>query len=516
MGDFPLNGSGVCVGCQPGVLAMTPSGTIPYWPNSCGPNDMAGPFTSSLFFTNPTLQDALTTTAYSYTVSFEIYLESGSAYQVFFENNSGANIFAWDQTAQKFWWAWNSGSYFSTHTFSPSCHHVDLIFNGLGGEMFVDGVSEVFVPSIYYWPAGDFILGADSGGSWPVTSYIKDFVVTNNQIPAPTLTRTPCSVQAVTPFPSNPVFVPTMTWEGSNTDEMSVIYDAVSPHWKAAYMANGFVSSVIGSTESADGVHWTHNGQPIIGSGWGGESGTANGPDLVKVGSQYRVYYCSNSGPRKMAYSSDFVSWSIAGTDAIPTSSIPGMALWYDSAYFDGGTGTVFMLATGNCAIVPRYRECAFFSVDGGLTFKPLQLGPLQTMDVGNGGMYGGAHTILYFNGLYHTWYHAGYAGGDAPTTLWHAYSKDFINWIPDVAATLPIAGNEMGETNCNQLGNPSLIQAPGGVQMYFGATDNVAPRGVVGFASYSGTLADFADCVLVSVTYSPSIYLNRRLKLRQ
>ncbi len=288
---------------------------------------------------------------------------------------------------------------------------------------------------------------------------------------------------------SNPVLTASAAWEVKSVGEPNVRY--VNGQYVMVY-SGGWGAPGLGLATSPDGITWTkYAGNPIIGQGGGGYSGTAVRGDFIMDGSEYRVYFSdsTSNGNIRLATSSNGTSYTLMSTFAIAKNAVPGFSGWENTGtYFDGTNW--WMLAEGHANSGPIWQICLFESTDGGLTYSFVS-GPLTSLQVSSGGMYGGPRSIVKVGSVYNLWYHAAESGGFVPTEVWHATSTDLIHWTPDSGPTIPLAGNGMGMVDPDQTGDTSIVQTPAGqTYLYFDGTDNAHAVSKIGFAIYDGTLA--------------------------
>jgi hypothetical protein len=353
----------------------------------------------------------------------------------------------------------------------------------------------------------------------PTPTPTPNYTATNT--PTPWVTPTPMGtiVPCGTPFPTVfvtaavPVLVGAGTTSGGQDGnwlaEPTVIMGADGVTLWMLYSGaceGGVGTEAVYLATSTDGLSWTkYQSQPVLGQGHGGESGYARAAEWTKVGSTYYVYYNVNgqiwyttttnghtfTTPTQLLTTLEFQN---AGLCNIP--------LAYDSfgvAY----NGTSYW----GLACVPIQGSCLPWSGRGWIewlfgasgptgTFVPIMPVPLDSMTStapGQSGQLYCARQQIKVSSRWHAWPFFGY-----PTSIWHSTSLDGFNWQTDATAVLPLPTSPFyGLTACNQLADPSVVEAYGSTFMYFSANDNANAKGNIGVAVYNGTLAQYNSCTL-------------------
>lgn len=301
----------------------------------------------------------------------------------------------------------------------------------------------------------------------------------------------PLVIDGVTPNTTNPIIFPNQYWEGNATYEPSVIND--NGVLKMTYTA-GWDYAGLGMAQSTDGINWTKisNG-PVVGQGMAGEL-YASRSTFLKVGNEYRIYFADKNPDAniRLATSTDGLHFTVQAQNVVSKNDVPGAYGWANSGvYFDGTTW--WMLLDSYLGHDEWWATHLFKSTDGGHTFQHVA-GPLGTLQVNTGGMYGGNRAFVKIGDTYHTWYHAGYITSTLPTAVWHATSKDMINWVPDAQALIPIKGSEMGLYLPDQTADTSMIEFHGKTFLFHDADDNSYGMSRIGVATFNGTLEHYVN----------------------
>jgi len=255
---------------------------------------------------------------------------------------------------------------------------------------------------------------------------------------------------------------------------------------------------------TTDGVTWTKYGTtPVLGQGYGGQTGYARAAQWAKFGGTYYVYY-EHVGQIYYATSSDGYTFSgghlMLDTTQFQTAGFCATAINYDSfgvAY--NGTnywGLACIPIQGTC--LPwsgrSWIEWLFSCNTATGVFMPAMPVPLDSITssaAGQSAQLYCARQEIKVGSRWHAWPFFGY-----PTSIWHSTSLDGVNWQTDSSATLPLPGaNFYGLTNCNQVADPSVVEFEGKSLLLFSANDNANAKGNIGVAVYNGTLASFDAC---------------------
>jgi hypothetical protein len=280
---------------------------------------------------------------------------------------------------------------------------------------------------------------------------------------------------------ANPILSPTGR-EGAWILEPTVLYE--SGTFKMIYTTNnGNWSSPamqFGYATSRDGGSWTKYGaNPIFGMGVGGESGTVNQPELLKLGSTYYLYYTGQPGARRnVATSTDLVTWSIAATNIL---ALPGSVTSWNNSTVVSDSGTLKMLVEGYTGSVWE----VFYATSSDALHWTIGNGghPLTTLQIAPGGMYGGPFLWpVRVGGLWQLWYHASPVAGQLPTNIYHATSPDLTTWTKTTPS--PVLTHAGSGIELDQVADPSIVIAGTTAYMFYDGDDNVTLRGAIGLAT--------------------------------
>lgn len=287
----------------------------------------------------------------------------------------------------------------------------------------------------------------------------------------------------------NPIIEPTLPLETTATYEPNVIFENGK---FTMWYSGGWNAPGVFRAESADGLTWTKSATPVIGQGYGGVSGVACRPTVIVVDGVYYCYYASkiaNLSNWMRVSSTDGVTWSSPTVVAAYT-LIPGRSGFANSTvWVEDGTWYGLVEAFGGGS--PQWAIYLMSSADGvSWTVLNGEL-PLSTLQVAEGGMYGGANLFRSgaVEGTYHLFYHACPTGGTTPTNIYHASSTDKVNWTRTTAPVLLYDGDEMGY---DQIADASVFESDGRLYLFYDQTDNEAESAYIGVAELEGGIEDF------------------------
>lgn len=287
----------------------------------------------------------------------------------------------------------------------------------------------------------------------------------------------------------NPIIEPTLPLETTATYEPNIVFeDGKFTMW----YSGGWKAPGIFRAESLDGLTWSKSATPVIGQGYGGVSGAACRPTVVKVGATYYCYYASATGPGSnwmRVSSSNGVTWG-SPVAVAPYDLIPGRVGFANSAVWVED-GTWYALVESHRVDLQTWAIYLMSSVDGA-SWTLLNSGaPLSSLQVAPNGMYGGPNLFRSgkYNGVYHLFYHAAPGSGILPTNLYHATSTDKINWTKTADPVLEYTGDGMG---FDQIADPSVFESGGRLYLFYDQTDNAAESAYVGVAEIAGGIEDF------------------------
>jgi predicted GH43/DUF377 family glycosyl hydrolase len=209
------------------------------------------------------------------------------------------------------------------------------------------------------------------------------------------------------------VLVPTQTWEGDIILTVSIIFEGGT--FKAWYSAgrieSGTFAGNIGYATSGDGVTWSkYEKNPVLtGSSGSFDSFSISFPSVLRVGSQYFMYYRGYDGGTSrigLATSSDGISWNKYDHNPLFSGSQP-------SAVFLDNKWVMWYLKSGGIG----YSD----SSDGkAWTNAPVSLRIPSGYDLAYAPM------VVVAGGVYHMWFSA---QNDASSRLFYANSTDGKKW---------------------------------------------------------------------------------------
>ena len=297
-----------------------------------------------------------------------------------------------------------------------------------------------------------------------------------------------------------PVLLPTEPWETSCVCEPQVYWDNHQNEFRM-YYRGGWSQFAVGIATSKTGVTWKkYKGNPVYGRGGSNVSSLIDGGQPYVFREKKNKYWLFTThmwDKMNIATSKDGYTWT---PQTISISHPPGCRAWgnrvvwienrdaigrkkfktylmLQEAGFRGGVWSIFLYKSRN-----------------GLHWNIQNDGaPLSSLGMGlGGGMYGGPSfanvngtlTPRNSSGIYNLWYHAAPAGkGNLPTDIYHAASKDLINWKISLCET-PVLKHSGKGWEYDQTADPSPIITPdGGAFLYYDADNNVVGKASIGMA---------------------------------
>jgi predicted GH43/DUF377 family glycosyl hydrolase len=134
-------------------------------------------------------------------------------------------------------------------------------------------------------------------------------------------------------YGSNPVLVPSLSWEGNRIYGPAVISD--TGIYKVWYSGFDGTTTRIGYATSPDGVVWTKHGNPVLDVGtsatW--EDVSVSRPSVVKMGTTYHMWYTGRDGLYYRighATSTDGINWSKDPANPVLDTGVSGSWDWID------------------------------------------------------------------------------------------------------------------------------------------------------------------------------------------
>ena len=303
-----------------------------------------------------------------------------------------------------------------------------------------------------------------------------------------------------------PVLFGNGKWEMNAVQEPQVFWDAQNDEFRMYYRGGWGIQSV-GIATSKTGVTWKkYEKNPVFGGGGSNISDPVSGFQPYVLRERMDLYWLyTTMSPSKghsnmsLASSKDGYLWTKQDiTISLPKgcSSWGNRVVWIEDRNFSDTNNNIKSKKT-----YLMLQECAhglwniflFTSADG---FKWEVLnngGPLSSLAIGSGGgMFGGPSfanvngtlTPRNSSGLYNLWYHAAPAHkGVLPTDVYHAASKDLINWTISNNDN-PVLKHSGKEWEYDQTADPSPVITPdGGAFLYYDGDDNRSGKAAIGVA---------------------------------
>jgi Concanavalin A-like lectin/glucanases superfamily len=280
--------------------------------------------------------------------------------------------------------------------------------------------------------------------------------------------------------PSNPVLQPTESWEEPALQEPNLLYeDGLYKLW----YSGGWDHQRIGYATSADGVTWAKCPiNPVLGAGSGGEPGDVVGRGFVlKVEGTYHLYYNDDFHDEKLATSSDGIHWASQGP-VIDRAQL-GVSLCGNASVWLEGTKWHMLLEAMLNGVWEMWPLC---STDG-RTWEPMSTAPLRSMQIAEGGSYGGP-MVIKRGERYYCWYHAAPVADTLPTAIYRASSTNLVNW--NVYSSIPVVSLTQ-QWEVDQVADPTIIEADGRCIMMIDQVRNPPnpPRSGLGLIAFDGPL---------------------------
>jgi len=230
-----------------------------------------------------------------------------------------------------------------------------------------------------------------------------------------------------------------------------------------AFELGGHFESVCIATAPRPEGPWTrYANNPVIGDGGLNIYASCRMSSQLHIGNEYRIYFRDDDTNNEPAYA--------GGPD--------------------------------HCVGRPAYFLWLFESTDGAQTFHSASPDELKGLnpDPTDTSLYAGGRATVLINGHWHTWTHAGF-----PSSLYHGESYDKYNWKTDPNAIATPYLNQFGLIACDQSADASLLEANGNLYLFYDGTDNTHGTGAIRYSKYTGSLADYDNCLIVTPTFTPT-----------
>ena len=302
-------------------------------------------------------------------------------------------------------------------------------------------------------------------------------------------------------FDIGAVLLPTEPWEETCVCEPQVYWDADQDEFRM-YYRGGWGNMSVGIATSKTGINWTkYKNNPVYGGGGSNVTGLFEGgqPYVFRERKdKYWLFTTHRWDKMNIATSKNGYTWTPQDVE-IPhppgCSAWGNRVVWIEKTYKTNETresNTYFMLQ--EAGFKGGVWSIYLYISKNGLKWEIQNNGdPLSSLGMGLGGsMYGGPSfanvngtlTPRNSSGIYNLWYHAAPAGkGNLPTDIYHAASKDLINWKISLCET-PVLKHSGKGWEYDQTADPSPIITPdGGALLYYDADNNVVGKASIGMA---------------------------------
>lgn len=263
-------------------------------------------------------------------------------------------------------------------------------------------------------------------------------------------------------------------WDSLSISDPDVTYDGTG--YKMWYSGTNLnLNGSIGYAASADGLLWakiTLNPVFIKDSGDPSELEVGT-PNVLKIGNEYKMWYLSTalySGPGNEVYRiklasspNGFDNWTRYGFVFRRSSAswesegvVPGTIMFLNNQY------QMWYSARNS---VGTWQIGYAYSSDGiNWTREP---NPVLTASLSWEGTTVAASNVIYKDGIYHMYYHAGPV---VPLYIGHAVSSDGINWTKDPDPILQRGG--FADFDRNMIAAPTVIRVANKLRMYYAGHD--------------------------------------------
>jgi hypothetical protein len=303
-------------------------------------------------------------------------------------------------------------------------------------------------------------------------------------------------------YNNNPIFIASQVWESASVFEPSIIFeDNMFKMW----YSGGDYNPYIGYATSTDGITWTKPyTTPILGSGYGGESGIACRSSVFKDNGTYYMYYSNGIGYPgnylKRATSTDGITW--ANNIKVLDVGTWDLSLANSHVWIEGSTW--YMIYEGKLS-TGLWQSGLATSTDG-LTWTKSGANPLSSLAVLNGKTASGVH-IQKVGSTYYAWYQ-GCNNTAIPTFIYCAHSTNLTSWT--IIDATPILGITQVNFEFDQVADPFLIEVNGKTFFYYEGYNNYRQyTAAIGVAIYEGTIANLIANITVTKTVSLELEQN-------
>ena len=297
------------------------------------------------------------------------------------------------------------------------------------------------------------------------------------------------------------VLVPSEPWEQTCVCEPQVYWDTYQDEFRM-YYRGGWNNMSVGVATSKTGVFWKkYEGNPVYGGGGSDVIGLAEGGQpfvFREEKNKYMLFTTHRWDGMHIATSKDGFTWI---PQNVSISHPPGCSAWgnrvvwtEENRVFNETRKVKTYLMLQEAGYRAGVWSIFLYKSRNGLKWEILNDGlPLSSLQMGlGGGMYGGPSfanvngtlTPRNSSGIYNLWYHAAPAGkGNLPTDIYHAASKDLINWKISICEN-PVLKHSGKGWEYDQTADPSPIITPdGGALLYYDADNNVNGEASIGMA---------------------------------
>jgi uncharacterized repeat protein (TIGR01451 family) len=171
-------------------------------------------------------------------------------------------------------------------------------------------------------------------------------------------------------YGSNPVLVPSLSWEGSRVYGATVISD--TGIYKVWYAGSNGTTTRIGYATSPDGITWTKYGSNSVldvGPAGSWDDKYVSRPSVIKIGATYHLWYTGNDGITDRvghATSFDGITWVKDPANPVLDIGAPGAWDWID-VYAPSvvAYGDKYLMWYSGGTLPPKYQTGFAISNDG-------------------------------------------------------------------------------------------------------------------------------------------------------
>lgn len=269
------------------------------------------------------------------------------------------------------------------------------------------------------------------------------------------------------------------------------------------FYRGGWNSQAVGRATSSDGVHWTKfNGNPVFGTADGVQGGQPWVHIDNSTGTMW-LFTTENCCDPAKAHGVNIATATDGGFNwtQFPNVSVPlpacgslfgNRVVWTEDG---GGSSAVRWLMLQEIMCSPSGHggpwQIFLYDSSNGIQWQLLNGGAaLRSLQLHPDGMYGGPRFASVDgrlmpkwprDGLYHLWFHAVNGSGNLPTDIYHAQSRDLLNWQVTSEPVLKHSGQGF---EFDQVAGAVPLAVHGQAYMFYDGDNNVAGTCAIGLVT--------------------------------